>query len=106
MLRSPNSFSKEDIIIEDPLMEPFFITRTPGSGYTVYERINKEKNKKNYIRLISYPSNFKNALRRIAKELLDSGEKRKYETVKQYLYDWNKINQKMEKLVDFEENFE
>ena len=105
-LRSPNSLPKDDIIIEDPLLEPFFITSTPLAGYTVYERVEKKSNKKNYIRLVSYPSKFTNALRRIAKELLDSGDKKKYTSVTEYLRKWEEINKRMESLVDLEENFE
>ena len=39
MLRNPNSIPATDTIIADPVMEPFFITRSPNNGYTVYERV-------------------------------------------------------------------
>ena len=41
MLRNPNSIPAGDILIQDPVMEPFFITKSQSGGYTVYERVEK-----------------------------------------------------------------
>ena len=41
MLRRPDSIPDGDTIIEDPVMEPFFIAKSSSGGYTVYERVNK-----------------------------------------------------------------
>ena len=48
MLRNPNSIPAIDTIIADPKMEPFFITRSPNNGYTVYERVIKGDNNTEY----------------------------------------------------------
>ena len=44
MLRKPDSIPSNETIIEDPAMEPFFITRSQTGGYTVYERVVKGEN--------------------------------------------------------------
>ena len=41
MLRNPDSVPSSDTVIQDPVMEPFFITRSQTGGYTVYERVVK-----------------------------------------------------------------
>ena len=41
MLRRPDSIPATDTVIEDPAMEPFFITNSASGGYTVYERVIK-----------------------------------------------------------------
>ena len=35
MLRNPNTIPAGDTIIEDPAMEPFFITNSSSGGFTV-----------------------------------------------------------------------
>ena len=35
MLRNPDSIPASDTLIADPVMEPFFITRSQTGGYTV-----------------------------------------------------------------------
>ena len=75
MLRNPDSVPSSDTVIQDPVMEPFFITRSQTGGYTVYERVVKGENKTNYIKTLGYPSNFGGALRMVAKELLNEGGK-------------------------------
>jgi hypothetical protein len=75
MLRNPNSVPSSDTIIQDPVMEPFFITRSQTGGYTVYERVIKGENNTEYIKTISYPSNFGSALKTIAREKLNEGGK-------------------------------
>ena len=52
MLRNPDSISSGDTIIEDPGLEPFFITRSQVGGYVVYERVVKGENKNNYLKNI------------------------------------------------------
>lgn len=99
MLRNPNSLSDKDTIIEDPAMEPYFITSTPGSGYTVFERVttNKNGNSNNYIKIISYPFNFNSALKTIAKHKLNS-EQKQYNSLKEYVGKWEEISDTISKL--------
>jgi hypothetical protein len=101
MLRNPNTIPKEDIIIEDPAMEPFFISKAKSGagGFTVFERVIKGENNTHYIRTVCYPSTFNGALRTVAKELLNSGEKIKYTSVKEYMQKWDSITTRMEHIV-------
>ena len=69
MLRNPNSIPATDTIIADPVMEPFFITRSPNNGYTVYERVVKGENNTEYIKTVCYPSNFNYAIKKAAEEI-------------------------------------
>lgn len=75
MLRNPNSVPESDTVIQDPAMEPFFITRSQNNGYTVFERVIKGENNTEYIKTVSYPSNFSSALRTVAREILNEGGK-------------------------------
>lgn len=95
MLRNPNTIPAGDTVIEDPAMEPFFITNSPSGGFTVYERVNRGKNDNAYLRSVCYPSSFNSALRTVAKELLNYSSKKQYSTVKEYISTWNVIQEKM-----------
>ena len=89
MLRNPNSIPATDTIIEDTVMEPFFITRSPNNGYTVYERVVKGEKNTEYIKNICYPSNFGNALKAIAREKLN--EEGKTYDLKSYIERWESV---------------
>jgi len=104
MLRNPNTIPKEDIIIEDPAMEPFFITKAKSGagGFTVFERVIKGEKNTAYIRTVCYPSTFTGALKTVARELLNSGEKVRYTSVKEYMQKWDAITTRMEHIVSFE----
>ena len=71
MLRNPNSLSKKDTIIEDPAMEPYFMTRSVTHEFTVFERVTKGANNKKYLRVVGYPSTFGRALNMKVRELQD-----------------------------------
>ena len=98
MLRNPNTIPAGDTIIEDPAMEPFFITNSTSGGFTVYERVNRGKDDKAYLRSVCYPSSFNSALRTVAKELLNYSSKKQYNTVKEYISTWNDIEERMKAL--------
>ena len=96
MLRNPDTIPAGDTIIQDPVMEPFFITKSSSvGGFTVYERVNRGKDGKSYLRTVSYPSNFNSALKTVAKELLSYSDKKQYNTVKEYIQSWNEIEEKL-----------
>lgn len=95
MLRNPNSIPEGDTVIQDPAMEPFFITRSQTGGFTVYERVVKGKNDTNYIKTVCYPSNFNNALHKVAIEKLNSGNKTIYNTLKDYVTRWESIKKEL-----------
>lgn len=100
MLRSPNSIAKEDKIIEDPAMEPFFITKAKLGGYAIYKRVKKGKNSTEYIQNFGYPSNFNSALKLVSKLLLNTSKNKKYSSIKEYLSEWNEIKNRMESITD------
>ena len=95
MLRNPNTIPAGDTVIEDPIMEPFFITHSKSGGYTVFEKVNRGKDDRAYLRTVCYPSTFNYALRAISKELLNFGENKHFSTIKQYIEDWETIQHKM-----------
>ena len=95
MLRNPDTIPAGDTVIEDPIMEPFFITHSQSGGYTVYERVNRGKDDKAYLRTVCYPSTFNYALRAVSKELLNFGGTKHFSTIKDYIKEWDAIQQSM-----------
>jgi len=93
MLRRPDSIPATDTVIEDPAMEPFFITNSSSGGYTVYERVIKGENNTPYIKTVCYPGNFSYALKRVAEELLNSNKE--YKTIKDYVTTYKNISEKI-----------
>ena len=98
MLRRPNSIPAGDTIIEDPVMEPFFIAKSQSSGYTVYERVVKGENNTEYIKTICYPSNFGSALKAVAKNLLNEGGNTY--TLKTYVQRWEDIQKSLTSVLE------
>ena len=94
MLRRPDSIPSGDTIIQDPVMEPFFISKSQSSGYTVYERVIKGENNTEYIKTVAYPSTFNAALRRVANEKLNNGETNIY-NLKEYVTRFETIQKEM-----------
>ena len=95
MLRNPDTIPAGDTVIEDPIMEPFFITHSQSGGYTVYEKVNRGKDSKAYLRTVCYPSTFNYALRAVSKELLNFGGTKHFSTIKDYIKEWDAIQQSM-----------
>ena len=98
MLRRPDSVPATDTVIQDPAMEPYFITRSQTGGFTVYERVIKGENKTEYIKTISYPSNFGNALQTVAREILNEGVK--VYDLKSYVERWEEVKNSLNSIVD------
>jgi hypothetical protein len=99
MLRRPDSIPVGDTIIEDPLMEPFFIAKSQSGGYTVYERVVKGEKNTEYIKTICYPATFTYALKVVSRELVHS-KKIHYSSIKEYITEWDNIQVKMNNLTD------
>ena len=95
MLRNPDSLPSGDTLIQDPAMEPYFITRSQNHEYTVFERVVKGENNTPYLRTSGYPSNFRRALKIVMKELLDFKGKTKFDTLEDYFNKWEKINKNL-----------
>ena len=102
MLRNPNSIPAGDIIIKDPVMEPFFITKSQSGGYTVYERVEKGEKNTKYIKTISYPSTFNQALLKVSNELLNYGEVTTFNTIQEYVKKWQNIQKQMTTLTSID----
>ena len=98
MLRKPDSIPAGDTIIQDPVMESFFITRSQTGGFTVYERVVKGENNTEYIKTISYPSNFGNALQTVAREILN--ESGKTYDLKSYVERWEDVKNSLTSILD------
>lgn len=98
MLRNPNSLPSGDTLIEDPAMEPYFITRSQNHEYTVFERVIKGENNTPYLRTLGYPSQFRRALKMVMKELLDFKDQTKFSTLDEYFKKWEKITSKLDNL--------
>ena len=97
MLRRPDSIPTGDTVIEDPIMEPFFIAKSSSGGYTVYERVIKGDNNTHYIKTICYPANFNFALKAVSREMLNS-KSNHYTSIKSYVKEWKSIEDKMSNL--------
>tara|TARA_B100000963_G_scaffold312976_1_gene290686 strand:- start:578 stop:877 length:300 start_codon:yes stop_codon:yes gene_type:complete len=93
MLRKPDSIPANDTIIQDPSMEPFFISKSTTGGFTVYERVVKGENKTPYIKTICYPANFPYALKVVAEEKLH--ESKSYDSIKNYVDTYKSISERM-----------
>ena len=94
MLRKPDSIPAGDTLIQDPVMEPFFISKSQSGGYTVYERVVKGNNDTEYIKTVSYPASFNGALKRVANEKLNNGESKVY-NLQEYVTRWENIQKEM-----------
>ena len=90
MLRRPDSIPAGDTVIADPVMEPFFISKSQSGGYTVYERVVKGENNTEYIKTVSYPATFNSALKRVVNEKLNNGENKLY-NLKDYVNRYESI---------------
>lgn len=100
MLRNADTISPSDILIEDPLIEPFFITKSQAGGYTLFERVSRGKDSKAYLRTVGYFSNFSNCLKRVAKELLHHTDTKHYNSIKEYIETHSALQQKMSTLTE------
>lgn len=98
MLRKPDSIPANETIVKDPVMEPFFITRSQTGGYTVYERVIKGENDTPYIKTIGYPSNFGNALKCVAREILN--EEGKTYSLKEYVKRWESVENSLSSIIE------
>lgn len=101
MLRRPDSIPDGDTVIEDSVMEPFFIAKSSSGGYTVYERVIKGENDTHYIKTICYPGNFNAALKAVCRELLN-GKSNHYTSIKEYIAEWKEIQEKMSNLTNID----
>ena len=98
MLRKPDSIPSSDTVIRDKAMEPFFITRSQTGGYTVFENVIKGENNTEYIKTISYPSTFGNALKVVAREMLNT-EGQTF-NLKEYVDRWENVKSSLTSILE------
>lgn len=98
MLRRPDSIPSADTLIQDPVMEPYFISRSQTGGYTVYQRVIKGDNDTEYIKTIGYPSNFGNALKIVGREILN--EEGKTFDIKSYVERWENVKNSLTSILE------
>lgn len=96
MLRNPNTIPAGDTVIEDAVLEPYFIVNSTSGGYTVFEKVNRGKDDRAYLRSVCYPSTFNHALKVIAKEKLNTSENNHYTSIQEYISKWESITKSIE----------
>lgn len=79
--------------IEDPVLEPYFILKDQGGGFSVNKK-RIDKNGKLKFSALSYPGSFMRCLEYIAKERLHE-EGKIYGTVQDYIAEWKSVCNKI-----------
>lgn len=95
MLRKPESQSSKEVIIEDPALEPYFISMPREGGFIVYQRIQRGKNGTKYNRAVSYPSTLSRSVKAIQRELMLSGEVRNFKSLQEFVKSWEELGEKL-----------
>lgn len=90
MLRDINSLSDKETLIQDKVLEPFFITRSPLHGYSVYQKITNKKGKKVY-RNVAYSNSFEYCLQVIIREQCHHPLGQKYNSLEEYIGKWREV---------------
>ena len=96
MLRKPDTIPAGDTVIEDSVLDPYFIVNSTSGGYTVFEKVNRGKDDRAYLRSVCYPSTFNHALKVIAKEKLNTSENNHYTSIQEYISKWESITKSIE----------
>ena len=100
MLRKPNSIPKGDTIIEDKAIEPYFLVKSSVGGYVIYKRVVRGKNNTPYLKTICYSGNFSQALKLIAEEILNDGDKKTYNSLQNYISEYKSIEERISLMKD------
>lgn len=79
----------KDVVIEDPVLEPYFIVNYAEGGWGVCKKRLSAKGELKYSD-VSYPARFVKCLDEIAKsKLRDKGEH--YTSIRNYIEDWKQV---------------
>tara|TARA_R110002074_G_scaffold15864_1_gene53702 strand:- start:16 stop:318 length:303 start_codon:yes stop_codon:yes gene_type:complete len=100
MLRRPDSIPSGDTIISDPILEPFFVSKSSTGGYTVYERVVKGDNNTEYIKTICYPGNFGYALKAIVEEKTNMSNNKTFSSIKDYISAYKNYTQQITSIIE------
>lgn len=98
MEKKEEIIKKEDVVIKDPLLEPYFITSSIHGGYTVLEKVPKKTKEGYYLRPICYPSTLPRALEIIASMHFHK-KKKYYDSIKEYIAEWKETLDSFKKSV-------
>lgn len=77
-------------VVEDPVLEPYFVVRYAEGGFGVIKKRVDDSGKLR-IRVLSYPSTFTGCLQYIAREQLNVGGT-SYPSIQKYIEEWKKIS--------------
>ena len=93
-------------VIRDPLMEPYFIQKD-RYNFTVMERVTptvgfagREAKGKELERPIAYLTTFRSALWRISKLKFSNETKGEYNSIKEYMDEWNTVKDGIDSLLN------
>ena len=100
MLRRPDSIPSTDTIITDPVLEPFFISKSSTGGFTVYERVVKGDNNTEYIKTVCYPGNFGYALKIIVEEKTNMSNNKTFSSIKDYISAYKNYTQQITSIIE------
>ncbi len=85
-------------LIKDPILEPYFIGKDTYC-YTVYENaVSSESPNKTYLRSWGHHNNLGSCLKGIAR--LKLSKTKEYNSIREYISEWNSIQEKFEQLVN------
>lgn len=93
MIRGVDTLPDSSTIIEDKLLEPYFITKAVNGGFTVYEKTTKSG--KDVLMTIGYYSAFEACLKAVIKEQLNHGEKTRFKSLQEYFDIYTDLNEKI-----------
>lgn len=79
-------------IIEDEILDPYFITVSSGCFTVSKKRVDKDGNAR--YKELSYPSSFLGSLNYIAKEKIHE-EGKVYESIQEYIETWKEVSTKI-----------
>jgi hypothetical protein len=88
---------KNEIIIEDPLLEPFLITRSKTGSFNVYEKRTNPKGTAIYLKPLCFSTSFATTVRKVIVELANQGEPGQVRNLREYLSNWDAIAEKVQK---------
>lgn len=85
--------SNKDIIIEDPVLEPYFIVNYAEGGWGVCMKRLSQKGELKY-KDVCYPARFVSCLDTVAKaKMQDTGKH--YISIQEYIQDWKQVSDRV-----------
>lgn len=99
MFRKVDQIKPGEALIQDPLIEPYYIIRGTDNVYTIYLK-SQDMNAK-HVKTIGYFTDFGMCLKRIAKEIVTHKKgKLQFDTINEYIAMHKEIKQQIATLVE------